>query len=395
MTLAMPVMHPHRPDTVLLRPGFVLDGETIERLGALRLGDLWVRYPGLEVVERFVSPRILKRRGMVAARVREVVESFAVDAHAPLPYGRFADTVKSFIEAIFENTTAAVMIQSMSEGDERLSRHAADVCLLSLLLGMKLEDYLISERQRVPGRRAKSIVGIGIAAMVADVGVLELPEEALKVWAANGADESDPFWHQHVALGHARVREGIGPASAAAVLHHHQRFDGTGFPSMAMGEVNPRPLRGREIHIFARIVGAADLFWRMRRPMSSVDGASSVPTVCVLRQLLSGHQSKWIDPVVRRAMLAVVPAFAPGQVVRLNTGDQGVVVGWDPGAPCRPTVRIVDERLETPRTDAVEIDLRTHKKVTIVEVEGTDVTGDQFELRGGGHIDVPDSAVAA
>ena len=58
------------------------------------------------------------------------------------------------------------------------------------------------------------------------------------------------------------------------------------------------------------------------------------------------------------AMLAVVPAFAPGVVVRLSTGDRGVVVGWDAAAPCRPTVRIIDERLDDGQLDECELTLK-------------------------------------
>jgi HD-GYP domain-containing protein (c-di-GMP phosphodiesterase class II) len=306
------------------------------------------------------------------------VASFEQDAHAPLPFGRYADTVRGFVEAIYENTTAAVMIQSMAEGDERLSRHASDVCFLSLLLGMRLEHYLISERQRVSGRRAKSIVGIGVAAMVADVGILELPPTDLRAWADQGSDERDPVWRRHVALGHARVRQGIGPAPAAAVLHHHQRFDGSGFPDVAMAREEARPLRGREIHVFARIVGAADLYQRLKRPMHAT---TNTPTVRVLRALTMGPESAWIDPVVRDAMLAVVPAFAPGSVVRLSTGDRAVVVAWDPASPCRPTVRIVPERLDRVRPAEIEIDLRRQRSISVVEAEGVDVSCDLFDPR--------------
>ena len=378
MTMAMPVMHPHRPDTALLRPGFVLDDETLARLHDLRLPELWVRYPGLEMVEKFVSPRIMRRRGVVAARVREVVASFAADAHAPLPYGRFADTIRGFIEAIYENTTAAVMIQSMARSDMRLSQHAADVCFLSLLLGMRLDEYLIAERHRVPGHRAKSIVGIGLGAMVADVGILQVAPDALDAWTARGSREDDPIWRQHVELGYARVRGGIGPAPAAAVLHHHQHFDGTGFPEMPARVERPRPLRGREIHVFARVVGAADLFQRLKRPMNA---ESDTPTVRVLASLIRGPQAAWIDPVVRGALLSVVPAFAPGSVVRLSTTDRAVVVAWDPNDPCRPTVRLIPERLDRGYAAEVEIDLRRERHITVVEADGVDVSPDLFDIR--------------
>ena len=45
--------------------------------------------------------------------------------------------------------------------------------------------------------------------------------------------------------------EGISPLSRAVVRSHHERWDGTGYPSGR---------RAREIHQFARIAAVADVF---------------------------------------------------------------------------------------------------------------------------------------
>jgi HD-GYP domain-containing protein (c-di-GMP phosphodiesterase class II) len=47
------------------------------------------------------------------------------------------------------------------------------------------------------------------------------------------------------------VSEWLGEDICVGILHHHENFDGTGYPFRRQGE---------EIHIFARIIRAADAF---------------------------------------------------------------------------------------------------------------------------------------
>ncbi|QKK07126.1 MAG: hypothetical protein HND58_02425 [Planctomycetota bacterium] len=139
------------------------------------------------------------------------------------------------------------------------------------------------------------------------------------------------------------LRGGVGPSAAAAVLHHHQRFDGSGFPHRETFHGDPQPVNGTDIHIFARIVAVADVFDRLRHPAPTAPGAEEpdpVPVVRVLRQMLRTEMAGWFDPIILHALVHAVPAFPPGSVVTLNDGRRAVVVSWDPLNPCRPTVAL-------------------------------------------------------
>ncbi len=48
-------------------------------------------------------------------------------------------------------------------------------------------------------------------------------------------------------------------AAREVALHHHERWDGTGYPGLLEGLAR-RGRRGEEIPLFARIVGLADVF---------------------------------------------------------------------------------------------------------------------------------------
>ncbi len=376
MVLAMPVLHPSAPDRVLLKPGFVLDEHTVGSLREHRVDAVWVRYPGLEFVERFVCPEVYAARGALQHAMGTIFDRMTAEAAAPLEYDAFRRCMRDFLGALSNNPSAGLMLQSMSETKHPLVRHSSDVCYLALLMGLRLEEYLVQQRARLPVHRARDVVDLGLASILHDIGMLELDEGVYENWLAGGCDETDADWRRHVKLGHDRVRGQLSPAACAAILHHHQRFDGSGFPLRKNSEGEYRALAGEEIHIFARILLVADLFDRFRTPM---DGSATTPSVRVLRQMQQRPVIDWIDPVVFRALLAVAPAYPPGSMVRLSDGREAAVVDWSPADPCRPTVVVLDD--EPPADDGPylnRVDLRDHKHLIITHVDGVHVEHDNF-----------------
>ncbi|GIU43144.1 hypothetical protein TUM3794_28090 [Shewanella colwelliana] len=86
-----------------------------------------------------------------------------------------------------------------------------------------------------------------------DIGKIATPDAVLlKPGKLN--DEEWAIMRQHPAIGHQILGNSERPilnAAATISLQHHEKFDGSGYPS---------GLRGEQIHIFARIVAIADVF---------------------------------------------------------------------------------------------------------------------------------------
>ena len=393
MELAMPINHPRMPGRVLLRAGFVLDVKTIERLVDLRARDLWIRYPGLDFVAEQISPEIVQAGAEVVGAVGEVFGEVLGQGGEPrLDYGAYRRAIGDLMTRLIDNPRAATMIVDLAGSQVPMSRSAGQGCFLALLLGLKLETYLIVTRTRL-GMVARDVSNLGMGALLRDIGMTELPAEDRWRWRAHN-DETDPSWREHVKLGYERVRGEIEPSAAAAVLHHHQHFDGSGFPWRANMAGVEEPWSGTDIHIFARIIAAADLFDRLRFP--AADGPdrpdpTPPPVVRVLKRLIRGRESAWLDPIVRKALVHVAPAFPAGSVVRLSDGRFAAVTSYDPLEPCRPVVAVLPGRAFDPA--AMEepgelVNLREQRRLTIAEAEGQDVRGDVFEATTGEEFDV-------
>ena len=130
-----------------------------------------------------------------------------------------------------------------------------------------------------------------------DVGKVAIPERIL----AKPGPLDDAEWaliRTHPVVGEGMVR-GVAAlrAAAAAVRHHHERYDGTGYPD---------GLAGESIPVEARIVAAADAYSAMtaERPYS----AARTPheAAIELRRSAGSH----LDPRVVTALLAVLDRAA-------------------------------------------------------------------------------------
>lgn len=406
MTLALPVMHPDIPGYVLLRPGCVLDAMEIARMAEIGVRRIAIEYPPTRFLLRYASVQLINDQSTVAQRIAAEMDRMSSDLHATFDLQVYADGVRLLVQRLVDDPAAALFMHDIIDARSPLASHAFNVGFLSLLMGLKLDGYLVSHRGaggRLSRRRAMNIESLGIGALLHDIGLTRVPrEEAARLQASHGVTPEgaiDPMWRRHVETGFDMVKGRVPATSSAVVLHHHQRLDGSGFPERVRGFGPPTALRGEEIHTFARIVAVADDFDRLRNPPE----AKSVPTVRALHQTLDLVRAGKLDPIVFKALLAVTPAFAPGSVVTLSDRRRCVVTGWDPIHPCSPTVcvlpRSLDEalcherhahpaRLDEGDVLGEPIDLAERRDLRVAEIDGDNVSGDFFEARRDSEFDL-------
>ncbi len=192
----------------------------------------------------------------------------------------------------------------------------------------------------------------GLAGLLHDVGLFGLPEAARRPATLQGA-ELEHAYRSHPSRGLEILR--AAPFSAlvrAAVAQHHERVDGSGFP---------HGRRGGEIHPLALLVGLADLYVDLLS--GAATGEPTVPHEAV-EALMSLSGFEFEQKQVERFVHRVTP-YPLGCLVRLNTGEVGVVVRVPPGLPTRPTVRVL-ARDEVSLATPYEVDLADHRYQTVL-----------------------------
>jgi HD-GYP domain-containing protein (c-di-GMP phosphodiesterase class II) len=176
--------------------------------------------------------------------------------------------------------------------------------------------------------------------MLHDMVKLQLPEELRR---HHGLDmPADPLqlaqWQEHARLGYELIHNQVEASAASAVLHHHQHFDGSGFPARVHHDGTRTQMSGQRIHVFARILHLADLYDRLS---TGRRGRKRRSTLQVLHHLRTRYAS-WVDPVILKVLEAVCPAFPPGNRVGLSDGASAIVTALNVGKPFTPVVRRLD-----------------------------------------------------
>lgn len=359
MTIAAPVLHPENPETELLRKGYVLEKAVVSRLRKMGIGSVYVEYPGLEELDKHLAPYLSPARTECLQHIKAAITAVQGQAAPSIPYNKYKDSTKELVSSLLSQGQNAIFVEQMNAGGSNEVLHGATVAHLALMLGMRLDAYLIQERPRLDAAAAKDPVNLGIAGMLHDVGLTKLPMSMRCFSDPDRPDSEDSLkiWLSHTEIGYQAVRNSVDATVAATILNHHRHFDGSGFPNDKDG-----PVSGSRIHIFCRILAAANLFDRLANPPRGQKRSN----VEVLR-LLRGKFSGWLDPRVLKALCEIVPPFPPGNRVPLSDGTWAVVMDVDPGNSMRPLVRRIDPETKLPSGE--QLDLRIDGTPQIV-VEG-------------------------
>lgn len=193
-------------------------------------------------------------------------------------------------------TTAAVLSGHFSPVHRSATRELQKLFRLLRLMGGYPDIIEHGERTADYAARLGKAIGLGpadlmdlhYAALLHDVGKLTLPEAILHKRGPLTADEY-ALVQSHPRAG-AELLGGISFLHRPAVwiAHHHERWDGSGYPF---------GLRDRFIPFGSRILAVADAFDALTSDHLLEDGAS--PTA-LLRVLAGSH----LDPALVEAFLA-------------------------------------------------------------------------------------------
>jgi HD-GYP domain-containing protein (c-di-GMP phosphodiesterase class II) len=371
MKLAAPVTHPEHPDQDLLKAGYVLEAKVVARLRDLGIPCVYVDYPGLDDLDRHLAVNLSPARQKLYSQIKDTIVAGQKRTRPAVQYTDYYANTRELVLTLLSQGQHPIYLESMTRMGDDAVTHAAAVAHLGLMLGIKLEMYLIAQRKRLPAHHAKEVVNIGVAGMLHDMGKLQIPEELRKYNGVNPPAEEEDLaaWRDHTNLGYEMIRGGVEPSAAAAVLHHHQHWDGTGFPPTQYNDGTSAYPNEERIHIFARIVAVANLYDRVATSGEQGQRRSNLEVLHLMRN----HYASWCDPNVLKVLQSICPPFPPGQIVTLSDGAQAVVVDMDASDPYRPIVKRLAG--EDRHVEETRIDLKKPDSPTITHVGGVAVDG--------------------
>ena len=227
--------------------------------------------------------------------------------------------VQDLVDIATERVNFLLKLAAIKTADEYAFNHAANTCVLSIILGRAL----MVDRLR--------LVDLGLSALYADIGFALLPPEltetAVKLSETERAAVRDAMIRQiRAILGQGQINDGMMRRVVVAFEHHQSYLDpGTG--------------KARQLHLFSRIVSVADAFDALttRRPWR--EGYTADEAV---RMLMEDAGEKF-DPLVVKVLINLLGLYPLGCAVRLESGETAVVYhnSNDPRLFDRPWVKVI------------------------------------------------------
>lgn len=207
-------------------------------------------------------------------------------------------------------------LNQIKSSDEYLYTHSINVSLLSMLLGKWLGLDTVEIEQLVQ------------AGLLHDIGKIKVAPEILNKPGKLSNEEYEEI-KKHPVYGYRILEKdkNISRDICAAVLMHHEKEDGSGYP---MG------IKGEKIHKLAKIISVADIYDAMTSNRVYKEKESAFQVFRMMENEAIGK----LDISVVNALLNNLASYYVGDFARLNNGQICEIVYINPWHVSRPIVRV-------------------------------------------------------
>ncbi|MBQ7678771.1 MAG: HD domain-containing protein [Butyrivibrio sp.] len=229
----------------------------------------------------------------------------------PLKLNEFTEPVATLLGDAGNGMGALEMLQNLRDMSDAIYVHSLNVALIASVLGkwMKLREY---ELQVVTA-----------AGLLHDIGKTGLQPDLLNKTGQLTPGEERAM-RSHATKGYEMVKNlRIDPRIKNAVLMHHERRDGSGYPFR---------LQGEQIETVAGIIAVADTYEEMtsaRKGMTPFD---------VIAMFERDGLMKYDTAAVMTFLDQIANTFV-GNRVRLTNGVEGEIIYINPARLARPTLK--------------------------------------------------------
>lgn len=212
-----------------------------------------------------------------------IFSAMSLKAGVAIDNARLYDDLRN----LFYNTVET-LVRTIQAKDHYTSGHSTRVSRYSILIAEKLNLSTKETHQAY------------LASMLHDIGKIGVPDDLLN-HPGQLTDEEMEQVRNHVQLG-ASMLEMLGEMHPIVPLvrHHHEAYDGSGYPD---------GLAGEEIPLISRIVAVADMYDAMTSDRPYRERRSHHDAVAELRRVAGTK----LDPRVTKAFLEVLKELAPAR----------------------------------------------------------------------------------
>jgi putative nucleotidyltransferase with HDIG domain len=237
----------------------------------------------------------------IANKLSESFEKILEDPALPIEASPMIAAVNDVSEKSGSTLHLLELLQCSRDFEDSIFVHSVSVALISRIIGIKA------------GFNDTQMSDIILCSLYHDIGKLQIPEEILNK-PEPLLDEERETIKTHTTLGYSTlVRTSLPEYVALCALHHHEHYDGTGYPA---------GLKGQKIPLYARYVAVADVYNAMtsKRPYRN--------EICPFN-VIDGFEKEGLqqfDPAALFPFLSCLAQSMIGATVLLSDGSMGKII---------------------------------------------------------------------
>lgn len=274
--------------------------------------------------------------------LRQTIDDF--ENKTVVDLSNLSETIHSIIDDILANEEMQVSLNDISASDEYTFSHSVSTTVYSLLIARQL------------GYNNAMLEKLAAGALFHDIGKILLDKKVLNKEGTLNREEADHI-RLHPTLGYDVLKKCVSLTELSRIvsLYHHERMDGTGYPTGAMAG---------ELHEFIRIVAVADTYDALisdrcyRRKWSSNQAVNF---------LIENAETKF-DTKLVSVLIKQIAIYPNGSMVKLSDNCIGIIKAQNKNFPLRPIVRVIVDQSGKEITP-FEIDMMKVLSITITESE--------------------------
>lgn len=188
----------------------------------------------------------------------------------------------------------------------------------------------------------KDVDELEIAGLLHDIGKTKIPKSILDKPDKLTSEEFEEIKKHPVYSYRMAQNLDLSTNILKGILMHHERYNGSGYPMGA---------KGNQIHLFAKIIGIADVF----EAMTSIRVYRS--KICPFKVLDVMEKEGYInfEPSIISKILENIANSYVGADIRLNTGQIGKIIFINKRAVARPIIEVNNSMFDLSKESEAQI----------------------------------------
>ncbi|CAH2212681.1 HD-GYP domain-containing protein [Tepidibacter aestuarii] len=241
---------------------------------------------------------------------------YCIETGGKIKKDDFEKTIENAINSCDGNFNLFKLINKIKDMEDYIYMHSMTVALISYQIGkwMDLSECELKE--------------LTLAAILIDLGKIKIPKDIIEKTETLTKEEYEEI-KKHCILGYNMVKNncGINNKIKRAVLEHHERIDGSGYPKGKKAE---------EISLYAKIISIADVYSALTSKRPYRDRKTPFEAIKILeKEFLSK-----LDTKILYLFLKKIAGEYLGSKIILNDGRTATIIFIPSQNICRPLVEI-------------------------------------------------------